>query len=162
MSDQEAGLLAASLVSGGWESAAGALAAFAYLTLTTIQDGTSLYARLCAEPALIPTAVDELLRVAPNSVFGATQPRRVARDVQLGDVLVRAGELLIPSPHLAFGSGAHICVGAHLARLELQIALQQLTQRLPSLRLATAPENLRGRWDASVIRRPDTLPVTWN
>lgn len=182
-----AGLLAASLVAGGWESTGGALVCSTHRLLTTSgTGGASLYSRLCTRPALIPTAVEEMLRVVPNSVLGATQPRRATRDIELGGVLVRAGELLIPSPdsaardprvftdtgtvdlertpnpHLAFGSGAHVCIGAPLGRLQLQVALELLTQRMPSLRPAIPAEDLEWRWDASVIRRPTTYPVAWS
>jgi cytochrome P450 len=50
-----------------------------------------------------------------------------------------------PNRHLAFGQGAHYCVGAPLARLEVQIALRELFQQMPALRLATSPAQLRWR-----------------
>lgn len=183
----EAGLSAASLVTGGWESTGGALICLVHRLLTTDgKDGNSLYSALAADPALIPTAIEELLRITPNSVLAATQPRRAVRDVELGGVLIRAGEVVIPSPdsagrdpkvfpdpetldltrspnpHLAFGSGSHVCIGAPLGRLELQVALELLTRRLPALRLTVPADELVWRWDRSVIRRPETYPVVWN
>jgi nocardicin N-oxygenase len=185
--DFEAGLLAASLVTGGWESTGGALVCLVHRLLTTNgPDGNSLYSALCGDPTLIPTAIEELLRVVPNSVLAATQPRRAVRDVELGGVLIRVGEVVIPSPdsagrdpkvfpdpetldlarspnpHLAFGNGAHVCIGAPLGRLELQVALELLTHRLPALRLAVPADELMWRWDRSVIRRPETYPVAWS
>ena len=60
--------------------------------------------------------------------------------------------------HLAFGLGAHYCVGAPLARLEGQIALQTLAARLPNLRLAAPPQKLR--WRAGLtVRGLEALPV---
>jgi cytochrome P450 len=182
----EAALLAASLVVAGWESTPAALVSSVHrLLITDGGDGRSLYARLCDEPGLIPTAVEEMLRIVPNSVLGAANPRRATRDIELGGVLVRAGELCIPAPdsaardaaafadpenvdlarspnpHLAFGNGPHVCVGAPAARMELQVALETLTARLPSLRLAVPAEDLTWPFDRGVARRPARYPVTW-
>jgi nocardicin N-oxygenase len=184
--DFEAALLVASLVVAGWESTPAALVSSVHrLLITDDGGGRSLYARLCDEPALIPTAVEEMLRIVPNSVLGATNPRRATRDVELGGVLVRAGELCIPSPdsagrdpavfddpggidlarspnpHLAFGNGPHVCVGAPAARMELQVALETLTARLPALRLAVPAGDLTWPFDRGVARRPASYPVAW-
>lgn len=182
----EAALLAASLVVAGWESTPAALVSSVHrLLVTDGGDGRSLYARLCDDPGLIPTAVEEMLRIVPNSVLGAANPRRATRDIELGGVLVRAGELCIPSPdsagrdpavfddpegidlarspnpHLAFGNGSHVCVGAPAARMELQIALETLTSRLPTLRLAVPADDLVWPFDRGVARRPAHYPVAW-
>ncbi|MFD0692177.1 cytochrome P450 [Actinomadura fibrosa] len=185
VSDFEAALLAASLVGGGWESTASSIVTFT-LRLLTEQDeaGVSHYTRLCAHPELIPGAIEELLRTTPNSIFGATQPRRALQDVDVDGVLVRAGEIAIPSidaaalderefpeperldfgrhpnAHFAFGSGAHVCIGAPLAREELRIAFTCLTATFPGLRLDVDPAELEWKWDGT-IRQPTTLPVTW-
>ncbi len=99
--------------------------------------------------------------------------------------LVRAGEAIIPSghiansdpeiwpdgrrldvtrteavPHLTFGYGPHHCVGAALARLELQIALAALLARFPTIRLAVPAERLRWR-PGMLMRTLQELPVTW-
>ncbi|MEU8310741.1 cytochrome P450 [Actinomadura sp. NPDC048955] len=185
--EASAGLLAASVVTGGWESTAGALICATHRLLTTEgSDGESLYSQLVAEPALIPTAVEEMLRVVPNGVLGTTQPRRATCDTELGGVQIRTGDLVIPSPdaaaydpaafpdparidlartpnpHLTFGNGPHICVGAPLGRLELQVAFELLTRRLPTLRPAVPNHELEWRWDAGFIRRPRTYPIVWN
>jgi len=60
--------------------------------------------------------------------------------------------------HLAFGYGFHRCVGAELARLELQIAFPRLVRRFPELALAVDPETLRFR-DQSIVYAVDSLPV---
>lgn len=60
--------------------------------------------------------------------------------------------------HLAFGQGAHFCIGAPLARLEGQIALTTLFRRFPGLRLSQAPESLRWR-KSLIIRGLEELPV---
>ncbi|OXM62119.1 cytochrome P450 [Amycolatopsis vastitatis] len=127
------------------------------------------------------TAVDELLRLLTITHTGR---RRVATaDVPVGGVTVRAGEGVIaaadianrdsgrfpgpadlgrtPNHHLAFGHGEHLCLGHHLARLELETALTALLRRLPALRLAAAEEDLPFR-HAHPIYGIDRLPVTWN
>lgn len=184
--DFEAALLIAALVVGGWESTPAAMVSSLHKLLSTDGgDGRSLYARLCDDPGLIPTAVEEMMRIVPNSVLGAANPRRATRDIELGGVLVRAGDLCIPSPdsagrdpavfadperidlarspnpHLAFGNGSHICVGAPAARMEMQVALETLTSRLPALRLAIPAEDLEWPFDRGVARRPANYPVAW-
>jgi nocardicin N-oxygenase len=143
----------------------------------------ALYAQLCAQPAIVPSAVEEILRVVPLRSLGSF-PRRATEDVRLGDVLVRAGDTVIfqraaadrdprvfdepdtidltraPNPHLAFGHGAHHCLGAPLARAELQSALEGLTRRFPELRLAVPPADVV--WKPGLIARcPAALPVVW-
>ena len=65
-----------------------------------------------------------------------------------------------PNLHLTFGHGAHYCIGASLARTELRIAFGTLFSRLPGLRLAVAPEQLRLHTDR-VSGGLHELPVTW-
>lgn len=142
------------------------------------------FRELVERPESIPDAVEELLRFVPVGVGGGFT-RVAAVDVQLGPVLVRAGDAIIPAmhaagrdpqvfddphtlvldrgarlPHLAFGYGTHYCVGAGLARLEARIALETLTIRLPSLRLADSTES--GTWRADrVVRSLERLDVVW-
>ena len=113
---------------------------------------------LCANPKLIPNAVEEILRM-DTSIFAW---RRIAtRDTQVGGVDIPAGarimmmlgsgnhdESIFPDPdnfdptrknakkHLGLGHGAHFCMGAPLARLEMRIILEELTRRIPHLQLA--------------------------
>ncbi|MFJ6016865.1 cytochrome P450 [Streptomyces sp. NPDC092952] len=115
-------------------------------------------AELRADPDLIGTAVEELLRYLSVIQFGLL--RYATRDVTIGGTEVKAGEWLVaavpsgnrdesvfPSSdtldlgrqvrtNLAFGFGAHVCIGQHLARIELQVALSTLLHRIPELRLA--------------------------
>jgi cytochrome P450 len=139
-------------------------------------------ARLRADPGLIRSAVEELLRHS-GPVEAATE-RYAAEDVQLGGVTIPRGELVLvtlasanrdaahfPEPdaldltrdtrqHLAFGHGIHYCLGAPLARLEGQIAIGSLIQRFPNLRLTTPVESLTWR-PGLVLRGLDHLPVAF-
>jgi len=142
------------------------------------------YQDLVNQPELVATAVEELLRFVPVGVGGGFT-RVATADIQLGPVLVRAGDAVIPAmhaagrdstvfdepdalvlergaklPHLAFGHGTHYCVGAGLARLEARIALEILTTRLPGLRLADPNDS--GLWRAGrVVRSLERLDVAW-
>jgi cytochrome P450 len=64
------------------------------------------------------------------------------------------------TPHLAFGHGAHFCLGASLARVELQVVFGTLFQRFPTLRLAVPFEDLRRRRE-QMTGGMERLPVTW-
>ncbi|MEU4719547.1 cytochrome P450 [Nonomuraea dietziae] len=149
----------------------------AVLRLLDPRDG---YARLAARPELVPDAVEELLRMEQP---GDSPLIRVAtEDIELPSGTVRKGEGVIasfaganfdpsvfPDPHtmdlrreatqhLAFGRGPHYCLGANLARMELQEILGVLVQRLPGLTLVGAAEDVR--WTSgSIIIRPARLPV---
>ncbi len=137
---------------------------------------------LCADPSLIPNAVEECLRLAGSIVAW----RRLAlQDVQVGGVtLPRGSKLLIvmasanhderhyenpdmldiyrdnPTDHLSFGYGGHQCLGMNLARMEIRIFLEELTRRIPHLSLAqsqafTYLPNI-------AFRGPDHLRVRWD
>lgn len=140
------------------------------------------YAALVADPGLIEAAVEEILRfdVASEGAF----LRVATSDVELAGGVVPRGsavQVSIPSanrdpswftepasfdlrrasnPHVTFGAGAHFCPGAALARLELQVALAAITARLPGLRLAIPPDEVRYAQD-TLVRAILTLPVAW-
>jgi cytochrome P450 len=134
------------------------------------------------DSTLLPSAVEELLRF--DGPVERALNRWAAEDVELGGKTIRRGELVIaivgsadhdserfPDPerldvtrtdnrHLAFGRGSHYCLGAPLARLEAEIALETLFRRLPGLRLAIEPSELE--WRATPgFRRLVSLPVAW-
>ncbi|HEY0938044.1 MAG TPA: cytochrome P450, partial [Trebonia sp.] len=136
--------------------------------------------RLRADPALLPGAVEELLRYA-NPLNHATE-RFTLEPVEIGGVTIPAREWVLcvtsaanrdparyPDPdqldigrdaggHVAFGHGIHYCLGAPLARLEGEVAFGALLSRFPSLLLAAAPGTLRWR-PSSLIHGLETLPV---
>jgi cytochrome P450 len=137
---------------------------------------------LCADITLIPNALEEVLRFdSPQTSW-----RRITtRDARVGDVEIPAGtriflslgaanheEDLFPSPssfdirrgnagkHISFGHGIHFCLGARLARLEAQIAIEALTKRVPSLRLVA---DQRLTWSPNItFRGPRELFVEWD
>ncbi|MGW0395568.1 cytochrome P450 [Streptomyces sp. NPDC003042] len=163
------------LLAGGYGTTSHRLAGLIHLLLRQPER----YALLCREPALIPGAVEELLRYAQATVGGNL--RVATEDVVLGGVTVKEGEAVLaltssanhdesvyaepglldltrPAPaHLAFGHGAHFCVGAQLARVQLQEALAALVGRFPALRAAGPVHWTRGL----VTRAPRNLPVEW-
>lgn len=135
---------------------------------------------LRSEPTLIKTAIEELLRyTAP--VFMSTE-RYAREDVTLHGVTIPRGEMTFgvigsanrdetvfqnpdqlditrePNKHLSFGQGIHFCLGAPLARMEAQIAINTLLRRMPNLRLKVLPGSLRWR-PSMILRGLDTLPV---
>jgi hypothetical protein len=136
-------------------------------------------ARLRAEPALMPAAVEEILRLESPL---QRNPRMLREDVDLRGQRMRAGEYVLqvlgsanrdpaqfpapdafdiaraPNRHLAFGHGIHFCLGAPLARLEGPIALTMLLARFPSLR----PASETAAWRRSgFLRGLEALPVAW-
>lgn len=137
-------------------------------------------AKLRNEPTLIKTAIEELVRfVCP--VETATE-RYAREDIPIVGTTIPRGELVLAvlgsanrdakyfdnpdalditrsnNKHLSFGHGVHYCLGAPLARLEGQIAISTLLQRLPNLHLSVAPDQLRWR-GAFVLRGLEALPV---
>ncbi|MGW4395873.1 cytochrome P450 [Amycolatopsis nivea] len=168
--------LCVGILVAGHETTASQIPNFVYALL----DHHEHWERLCADPSLIPTAVEELLRFVPLGA-GAGFARYATEDVEVGDVLVRQGEPVLvaigaanrdrlqfgtadqlvldrgDNHHLGFGHGVHHCLGAPLARLELQEALRALTRELPGLRLAGDIE-----WKTQMlVRGPRSMPIGW-
>ena len=132
--------------------------------------------RMVNEPELLPTAIEELLRMyAP-----VTMARIVSQDAEIGGCPVKRGDsVLLPFPaanrdpevfpdadkviidreenrHVAFGLGIHRCLGSNLARLELRVAVQVFIQRFPKFELAD-PSTVT--WSLGQVRGPRKLPV---
>lgn len=169
----------AGLLTGGVETVSSALPSFVFTLLTQPE----LLAQLRAQPEIMPTAVEELLRWVPINT-AAMFARYAREDIRIGDVVVRAGDPVLPAlhaanrdpevfanpdvldltrspnPHVAFGHGPHHCIGAQLARLELQEALKAILERFPELRLADGRDGVK--WEYGVIvRGPSLLRVAW-
>jgi cytochrome P450 len=139
------------------------------------------YEALIADPDKIPGAIDEVLRFSPSIVAWR---RKATRDAEIGGVAIPEGsnillvmgsanrdDTVFPAPdefnigrenarnHLAFGFGIHYCLGNLLAKLQAKVALEEVTKRLPNLRLVdgqsiTFGENLS-------FRVPTAVSVTW-
>ncbi|MET9313854.1 cytochrome P450 [Kribbella sp. NPDC003505] len=140
------------------------------------------WARLVEEPGLIPSAIEELLRFNRFSEVG--QLRVAVEDIELHGVRIKAGdgvmaalnsanrdprtydapdELRLDRPdnkHLSFGFGPHFCLGAQLARIELQESLAALVQRFPRMSLAKPAEELE--WRRVLVSGLAELPVNLN
>ncbi|MFL5349208.1 MAG: cytochrome P450 [Hyalangium sp.] len=138
--------------------------------------------RLRAHPSLIEPAVEEMLRYC--GPVRHTTSRFALRDTEFQGQRIPAGEMIMasllsanhdpeqfaeperfditraPNRHLAFGSGIHFCLGAPLARLEAQLALPLLLERLPRLRFAEDPSTLRWR-PGLLIHGLERLPVAF-
>lgn len=177
LSEDELVRLTVSLFTAGHETTATVISRGTYSLLAS---GDS-YAALAADPALVAPAVEEILRYDSPGEGGL--PRLATEEVSLPSGTIRPGECVMPMvsaanrdpnvfpdpdrldvartdvPHLTFGHGAHYCLGAHLARVELQTAFAALTSRFPHLRLVRPPEEIP--WTTGLIRRPETLEVTW-
>ncbi|MFQ5416737.1 MAG: cytochrome P450 [Myxococcota bacterium] len=133
-------------------------------------------ARLRSDPSLIDSAVEECLRF--DGPIGLTQ-RIVHEDVSIGGKIIPKDSPVFvllaaanrdpdpfddpeafdigrdPNPHLGFGGGAHLCLGAHLARMETRVAIGRLVERFPRLEL----ESETVEWGPSLFRVPALLPV---
>lgn len=178
LSEEELVMMAITLIPAG------------YLTTATgIGLGTVLLARhsqfalLAADPLLVSPAVEEVLRY---QTAAGDVARVASEDLEIGGQPIRAGEKVLISltsanrderrfpepdrfditraenPHLTFGHGIHHCLGAALARLELQVAFTAVANRLPTLHLAVSREELS--WRHSDLFGDDWLscvPVAW-
>jgi cytochrome P450 family 142 subfamily A polypeptide 1 len=140
------------------------------------------HARLAADPSLMPGAIEEMLRwVSPIK----NMARCATRDIEFEGAAIKKGQELIllypsanrdaavfddpetfditrsPNPHMAFGFGAHFCLGNQLARLELKVMIERLLTRLPDLHLAVDRSALPRR-EANFISGIDAMPVEFS
>jgi cytochrome P450 len=156
---------------------------FLAMALVSLIQRPELARELAEHLERIPAAVDELLRV--NLSIGDGLPRLAVEDVRLGEVEIKAGELVLilveganfdpaefPDPHrfdltrenstahLSFGGGRHYCPATALGKKHAEIALETLLARMPDLRLAVPIEQLV--WRTGFMKRiPERLPVMW-
>ncbi|MER6961933.1 MULTISPECIES: cytochrome P450 [unclassified Streptomyces] len=181
LTEREIAATCIGLLSAGHETTANQISMFV-LTLLRHPEQTE---KLRGNPDGIPKAVEELLRFVPLTVTGGMVPRLTTGEVELQDgKKLPAGALVLPvvatanrdpevfenaerldlersvNPHIAFGSGIHHCLGAQLARIELQEALRAILDRMPGLRLAVPESELTVK-PASIIRGLEALPLTW-
>jgi len=177
LAEQEAISNAAVLMFGGIETTEGMIAN----ALLHLLSSPAQLALVLADPGLVPAAVEESLRLEPAA---AVVDRYATAGTRLGGAAIQAGDQVTVSitganrdpavfadpdvfdvrranagRHLAFAHGPHFCLGAHLARLEAQVAVGTLLARLPRLRLdpgyPSAPRGL-------VFRKPPALRVRWD
>jgi cytochrome P450 len=177
LAEKEAISNAAVLMFGGIETTEGMIAN----ALLHLLSSPAQLALVLADPGLVPAAVEESLRLEPAA---AVVDRYATVDTRLGGAAIQAGDQVTVSitganrdpavfadpdvfdvrranagRHLAFAHGPHFCLGAHLARLEAQVAVGTLLARLPRLRLdpgyPSAPRGL-------VFRKPPALRVRWD
>ncbi len=166
-SDKELHGLVKMLLFGGLDTTMAA----ASNTLLYLSEHPELRQRLIDDPALIPKAVDEFLRFeAPVHAFA----RNVMVDTEIGGQSIRAGERVYmlwasanrdpdqfedpdevnfdrkQNRHLTFGIGAHRCLGAQLARMELQIMLEEILRRIPDFHI-----------DLEQVRHPTSVTIIW-
>jgi cytochrome P450 len=152
LTDEEVRGFGVLILIAGHETTSGAIG----LSLLHLAQHPEQRAQLFGDPALIPSAVNELLRfLSPVQVFG----RNAGRDLELHGQTIPAGDVIglgygaanhdpreFPQPdrcildrrpnrHVAFGHGHHLCLGANLARLELAISFERFGELLPGFRL---------------------------
>jgi cytochrome P450 len=166
---------ALNLLVAGHETSANQITSF----VATLLRERSQWERLARDPSLVPSAVEELMRFTRLSEVG--QLRVASEDVEIAGVVIRAGDGVMaaigsanrdprafaapdrldlgrtPNQHLALGAGPHFCLGAQLARIELQEALSVLTRRFPGLRAARPVEELA--WRKVLVSGLAELPV---
>jgi cytochrome P450 len=132
-------------------------------------------AKLAGEPGVMPTAIEEFLRWTTPVTHIL---RTACKDGELRGEKIREGDKVVvwnasvnrdeevfpaagrfdvrrtPNDHLAFGHGEHFCIGAHLARLEMRVMIEQVMRRMPDLELAGQPERLRSNFVAGIKHMP--------
>ena len=176
LSEFEVAMFAVQLLTAGNETTRNALSG----GLAALATNPDQWARLRAEPALIATAAEEIVRwTAPVIYF----MRTATVDCELGGVAIAAGDPVVlhytassrdplvfgdsaarfdigrsPNPHLAFGHGAHYCIGAALARLEIRIVLEELTARFTTIEPAGDVQ----RTSSAIIAGYRAVPLQFN
>lgn len=176
-------MLVCGLVVAGHETTMTALGNAVVYLLT---DARHAWAGLARDEESAAVAAEQLLRTVPLSE-GRVLPgliRRAVEDTEVGGVTIRAGSVVavqtnsagrdpdvfppgppdlsapLTSPTIAFGAGPHHCLGAWLARMELELALHRLATRFPRLCAEFTPETIEWR-EGQMTRSPLRLPVSW-
>lgn len=167
------------LMNGGHDSTASMIG----LGVVVLLQHRDTFLALPAEPELVDSTVEELLRLL--TVTDLTTPRVAASDVTIKGEHIRRGEGVYPSTaaanhdpnmfpnphefdprrpntdrHLTFGFGRHLCLGADLSRVELQLVFSKLAAKAPTLALAI-PDNEIPYMDGGFVYRAKRIPVRW-
>lgn len=175
LSDEEAANLCIQVLVGGLDTVVNFLA----FVMLFMAEHAEARAELRAHPEKLPVAINELARRFPLVTVG----REVREDVEFEGVTLRAGEMIMaptilhgldelenPDPmtvdfarhdvkHSTFGSGSHTCPGAHLAKTETRILLEEWLQRIPEFTLAPGHEI---SFTGGIVGSVDGLPLRWN
>lgn len=176
--DDEIAMLSMALLFAGHETTVVQIGLGALLLLINRDQ----WQALLDDPGLVPGAVEEIMRAPGKS--GGGIPRYAHTDIEIGGVTIRAGDLVMldngaanhdasvyadpdrfdvtrrAASHLTLGHGMRHCIGAPLARMELQVAFAQLVPRFPVMRLAVPVEQLKVRGDVLTGGLVE-LPVAW-
>ena len=171
---------AAILLFGGIETTEGMIANALYFLLTN----ADVLKEVKEDSTLIANVIEESLRLEPAA---SVVDRYATQDTQLGDVFIQEGDLVrvsltgancdptvFPNPdsfdihrdnlrsHVSFAQGPHVCLGLHLARLETQLALELILEKLPKLKLEESPESFEAAKPTGLIfRKPTALNTVW-
>ncbi|HZY44379.1 MAG TPA: cytochrome P450, partial [Anaerolineae bacterium] len=153
LTDKELHSFCTVLFGAGFETTADAMSVMLYY----LAERPVEYQQLAAQPQLISSAVEEFLRyISPIQIFG----RNATQQIELHGQTIRPRDVVAlsfgsanhdpkvfsdpewcvldrtPNPHVAFGAGIHLCLGAPVARLEMQVTLEEFTRRVPEYHLA--------------------------
>ncbi len=181
ITQQEMLSFAAALIAAGFETVSTTFTNSAFLLLQRPDLIAQLRERL-DDPERLAAAIEEILRITP---IGTGRPRIARADVTLSGTTIHPGEVMMldiiaanrdasvfPDAHeinfdreynpmVSFGRGIHACLGQQIARMELRVLWSTLLRRLPSVRLAVAPDEVPWRPNDSATFGPAHLPVTW-
>ena len=182
LSEAELLSLVMSLVVGGFETTATQLGSTVFALMTHREQ----WAELVDGRADLHAALEELWRWIPGFRHGTMFVRFAKEDVELSDgVVIPAGDAILPEqpvanrdeavfpngweldfhrvdprPHLALGFGEHLCMGIHLAKIQVQLTVESLVRRYPTLELAIPADEVP--WPAwTFMRTVQSLPLTW-
>ena len=164
-----------SLIVGGFETTASQLGSTVY----TLLSQRELWQELVSGQAVMEVALEELWRWIPGFRYGTTFVRWAREDIELsGGVVIASGEAVLPEqpianrdecafphgwdldfhrgnpkPHLALGFGEHLCMGTHLAKIQVQLTVESLVRRFPNLASRCQGVMCRGRLGRSCAWR---------
>jgi cytochrome P450 RapN/nocardicin N-oxygenase len=182
LTEDELVMLCLNLFLGGFETTVSQLGSTLYVLMTE----RHLWQELVEDRTLLPAALEEMWRWIPSHRYGTPLVRWASEDIELsGGVVIPVGDPVLPervagnrdesvfpdgweldfhrdepAPHLALGFGPHHCLGAPLARLEIEVTVDKMLDRFPALELAVPNDSVR--WSTtSFMRCVEALPVSW-